>query len=502
MNHQEIMDLLKLINENGLGDDARINALLCAYAYKPDQKNKELLQRFLEPRIFENALQGNPFSPYPTQNSFRGDIIIGLVGLYEPYQKEILRNLADCIIAKVPPELLCKHLLFCGATGSGKTVFFFNLQDEFLKLGKNYISLGFKRDGRHRIKEISNLLVFRIANDANFKWNITIPPKGVSQRSWDLTWIKILCETQGMSLGMDNMLLNFVKQLRLNNSTITIEMIYREIERTNYRVFREANWRASLLNRLDAMCDFNKMLNTKISFPLEELVKRYCLEFELDESGEFRGFFGTLISVYIYKHRITNNLRGNELHIPIFCDEMLFLGSKVIQRSSFLGEPTLFGLIRLIREFGVALISATSEPTALSDTLKTNSAIKILGFLGRSEESFDIGRGMGLSKEQLAMSTNFLPGQVSMKIENIKQILVTFPYKEIIKDVTNRLSDLHNEEVLKGTEFECLIKPEEEKVIVEESKTEKMKPEEIGFLWDVYNRPFLSIKERMESINL
>lgn len=193
-----------------------------------------------------------------------------------------------------------------------------------------------------------------------------------------------------------------------------------------------------------------------------------------------------------------------KLEIPIFCDEMNMIASKVIQKGCFLGDPTLFQLIKMGREFGIGFFTATSEPTALSDTIKTNSSTKVLMNLGRFEEQMDIGRGMNLSKEQLKYATGLLPGQGIMKLENIDPFPVTFPNIEIVKNITDKDIDEHNERLLRGTEFEYLIKqkdePQPESIM--EKQEEELSLEQKAFLWDIYNRPYLSIKERMNTINI
>lgn len=92
-------------------------------------------------------------------------------------------------------------------------------------------------------------------------------------------------------------------------------------------------------------------------------------------------------------------------------------------------------------------------------------------------------------------------GQAVMKIENSKPFPITLPNIEIEKTVTDEEIDEHNAKLLKGTEFEYLIQPQPERVFVEKQKDE-LTSEQKAFLFDAYTRPYLSIKERMGSINL
>ena len=510
MQDRDVLNLIKYIDENGFlydgnSIDTRITALLSSLTRNPNnERHWRMLLRILKPKMIAQDLINDPFTPYPFARDFSGEIRLGFVGLHEPYLKNEFdtAGVNKPTIAVANSSSFCRHYLDIGATGSGKSIAFFGLQDEFLRIGRNYISIGFKRDGRHRIRQVSNLLVFIISQNANFGWNITISPKGVAQKDWDLTWCRVFCETQNLSLGMESMLLEFVEKLRKKNDVITIEMLYKEIKEAWFKAFRNVNWQASLVNRLEALCRFNKMLNTSKPFPLEKLVENYPIEFELDDAGEFKSTFATLISVHLYKYRIANNLRGNELWIEIFCDEALFIGSKEIQRSCFLGEPMLFSLIRLAREFGIAFILATSESTSLSDTIKSNCYMQVFMGSNRFGEVLDFGRNANATKEQLEFIPKLLQGQGIMKMGNLNLFPITFPYVEIRKDVSESEIDEQNTRLLQGTEFEYVIKPELDVVIMKVPESNELKPDEKAFLWDVYNRPYLNKQERMESISL
>ena len=392
---------------------------------------------------------------------------------------------------------------------------FFTLQDVlrmtvgFLRKARNFISLSFKQDGRHRISFISNLLVFIIRPKSNFKWNITVAPPGVGQEEWDFDWTRAFCETQGLSLPIENVLRESVRKLRATHEVITIEQVYKDIEAQKPRAFRDMNWHTSLLNRLNALRSFNSMLNTKEAFPLHKLSESYCIEFELDEAGEFKTTFSTLLPLGLYKYRIANNMRGDEYFLPVFCDEVLCIGSKVIQQSSFLGEPTAFQLIRLGGEFGLIFISGTNQPTALSDTLKVNSAVKVLMNLGSFKEVQDIGMGMNLSHEQMERVLTLNRGQAIMQIGGMKPFPVTFPQYDIVKNKTEQDIADNNARLLRGTEFEHIVNMEDEVMEFEvEADAEaeareavlhaKLKP----FLIDAYNRPFVNLTTRYKELDL
>jgi hypothetical protein len=397
--------------------------------------------------------------------------------------------------AKFKTDLLTRHLLAAGATGQGKTILAYGLIFNFVKLGLNFISLSFKRDIRHLIRYIPNLLVLRISPKSNFGWNVIKGYPGVA------IICRVFSETLNLGIGAESMMYEFSMKL-LRQGRLTIPNLYHEISDAKFKVFRDVNWKASLVNRLLPFKDmFWRLLNTDAGLSISKLQEKFCIDFELDLAGEYKSFWATLIPISIYEYRIQNNLRGSKLVTPFLCDEALSIASKKIQNASYLGEPLLFGLIRLAREFGIGFSFMTSQPTALSDTIKANSAIKILMPLGRFEEILDIGRSMNLDQEQMEFISGLQPGQAVMKIENSKPFPVTFPNIEVEKNVTDEEIDEHNARLLQGTELEYLIRPEPAAVFVKPEANE-LTSEQKAFLFDLYNRPYLSIKERMDSITL
>jgi hypothetical protein len=398
------------------------------------------------------------------------------------------------IAAKFKTDLLTRHLLAAGATGQGKTVLTYGLIANFMKQGLNFISLSFKRDIRHLIRYVPNLLVFRISHKANFGWNIFKGYPGVA------ILCRIFAETLNLGIGAESMMYEFSMKL-FHQGRLTIPNLYQAISDAKFKVFRDVNWKASLCNRLLPFKDiFWRLLNTDADLFISKLHERFSIDFELDQAGEYRSFWATLIPVSVYEYRIQNNLRGNRLVIPFLCDEALSIASKKIQNASYLGDPLLFGSIRVAREPGIGFCFMTSQPTALSDTIKANSVIKILMPLGRFEEILDIGRSMNLTNEQMEFVLGLQPGQAVMKIENSKPFPVTFPNIEIEKNITDEEIDEHNARLLKGTEFEYLIKSEPTPIFVEPQ--EEFTAEEKALLWDIYNRPYLSISERKETVEL
>ncbi|MEO0075362.1 MAG: hypothetical protein ABIK31_04545 [candidate division WOR-3 bacterium] len=397
-------------------------ALIKSIAHNPnDTERKNQLMKLIYPELIKNKLFCNPFIPYPEQEDFRGEVILG--------------KLPNNSLCKVPVDSFITHVLFSGTTGNGKINSAYSMAVQLAKLNKQFISLGLKRDIRHLSKYLP-LLVLKCSEDSNFQWNILNAPQGVSQIDWDTTFMRVFAATQYLREGAESLLLESLELLRKQHNQVNIFDLFNFIKTMKIMTFRGTNWKESCLNRLQALIiNFRKMLNTQNSLPLEKFSEYYNIEFELDKAGEFKSFFASIIPIYLYKYRIANNLRGNYLKNVIFCDEANFLASKSIIKNSSFGDTTLLQAIRVGREFGLGFIFFTNEPYALADSIKAQYSIKVLFRQTHWPDVEDMGKSMNLTKEQMECTSNLPPGQAIVKIPGIQPFPVAFPLINIVKDM-------------------------------------------------------------------
>ena len=86
-----------------------------------------------------------------------------------------------------------RHVLISGMSGSGKTVFAFNILSNMIEKKKPFIVFDWKKSFRPLLKLEKNILCFTVGNRkvANLLYiNINKPPAGIEPKEW----INILCD--------------------------------------------------------------------------------------------------------------------------------------------------------------------------------------------------------------------------------------------------------------------------------------------------------------------
>lgn len=410
----------------------------------------------------------------------------------------------------INPDSLTTHFLCSGATGTGKTTIANRIIIGLDKMNKKSICIDVKRDTRHLIRQIP-FLVIKLPNPY-LKWNILNPPPGVQRRAWHMSVIRQFVETTFLAEAVESLLQEYLDWLSKKNENVNFYELYNFIKSRKATSLRERNWLASAQNRLGALIStFSNMLNTRERFPLQELTAQYNICFEIDQAGQFGSFFASLIPSYMFIYRLVNNLRGNELKNAIFFDEaIVVVGKTIVKRHSLMADPALLSLIRLGREFGLGCLFFTNHPSAIDDTVKAQSGIKILMRLGHYPDIFDIGKSMGLTKEQMDCIIDAPAGVGIVKKFGVSPFLCQFENFVFEKNVTDKEIEENNSKLIKGTKFEPFFKNSSttsifiRKLNPEESPKTVLilNSDEKAFLYDIYNKPLLSITERYKSLGL
>lgn len=451
----------------------------------------------------------DPFVPHPSDADFQGNFYLGTGIDFTP---------------RISVDMLIKHYLCSGSSGAGKTTQAFYFMHQFTQpeINKKFLHIGFKQNTRH-FSDYIPILVLTTGPEANFLWRILDAPPGVSQTVWDNAVVKLFCESQYIAEAGQSLMLSCLSWLRKNTQQVDFFSLYKQIKTLKVRAVRELNWKATLVNRLGAfLATCSRMLKAPYSLPLEDLLKNFNIELELDRAGEFKSFLGSVFLTYLYLHRISNNIRSSSLITPVLCDELNCLVNKTMERHA-LYELMILQLIRLGREFGIGFILFTNEVTAVPNTVKAQSSIKAIMHTANWLDIEDIGRSMNLTQEQMEVCQDLPVGNAIIKRPGLQSFLTVFPLITIKKCMTDQEIAENNKCLLKDTEFEFILLTHEDmpiqvsKELEEEKKQEaeegeereenkelqvELQADDKTFLIDIYNRPFISITERFESLEL
>lgn len=285
-----------------------------------------------------------------------------------------------------------RHVCISGMSGSGKTMFAFQILNDFIKFNKPFIIFDWKKSFRPLTLVDPKLLVFTVGNKNianNFRININRPPKNVDAREWINILTDLIVESFSASYGvhkilsetLDSAFRDFGVYKGSDNYPTWYQIKDRleEKEEAYKGNKRESEWITSSLRIAHSLCfgGFGESINYKgaDTFDIDSLDHLRVL-FELNSLNTMeKKFFCEFLLMYIYKSKKVNSESCNSFKQAILVDEAhnIFLKDKPM----FVKETVTDTIYREIREYGVGLICLDQHISKLSDTVAGNSACNI-----------------------------------------------------------------------------------------------------------------------------
>ncbi len=436
---EEIKKILKRLYPK-IGKKA--NGLWINYIMLSNKNEKEDFESFL--RLLNYKSTGGDYRdkiilPPPEKENLKGEYYMG---------KVIYPHSFYCNFGLSEGEWI-KHILIAGMTGTGKTNLVFHLLKELIKRKKPFIVFDWKRNYRD-LKQISPfsryLEVFTIGRNINpFYFNPLIPPPLTNAEEWIGKIVEIIKHAYFVGHGVEYLLKKAIHELYKKYGVYKGNKVYPTFEEVDkllkkeYVKGRELLWMASVKRVLASLISpvaLGKVVNVREHFKAEDLLNRYII-FETDAlTDSDKIFFIEALLLWIYEYRKTQGKREKFNHALII-EEAHHILSKRKERVK--GEETIMeSIIRMIREFGEAVIIVDQEPSKLSDSVKANTHCKICFCLGNIKDIIDIAGCMDLDKEQTGFISKLKTGEaiVRIKRENCDApFLVKFPHIKIEKGV-------------------------------------------------------------------
>ena len=381
--------LLRLVTKADLHDDGTVQRLLAAAAGTDNPYLKQQIERLLAAEAVKHQRQ--PFrGSSPPVAPINQQLSLGVTHTGSSYT--------------IAEDALTQHLLAIGQSGAGKTTLFYNLMDQ---LTVPYWAFDLKQDYRHLLQHDPDLLVLPWAE---FRFNPLKPPDDVPPRRWAQVFAEIFGHATALLSGSKNYLMTRLMDLyREYDLFKTAEPPYPSLhdlqsamqdEKINY-VRKQASYRDTVVNRLKAM---NRTAGTVFAcstgYPLADLLERNVV-FEFDGlSRDLQNFLMEILFAAVYEYRVAQNQRGGDLRHVFFLDEGKQVFSVYKERQDAAGLPAVDELTAKMREFGEGLVVGDQEATKLTDSIKANTATKLLLATGDAKQFQDITATMQLTDRQ------------------------------------------------------------------------------------------------------
>jgi hypothetical protein len=285
-----------------------------------------------------------------------------------------------------------RHVCVSGMSGSGKTMFAYQIIGNFILKEKPFLVFDWKKSFRPLMLVDDSLLCFTVGNNqvSNlFKLNINEPPEGVDAREWINTLSDLITESFMASYGvhkviseeLDRAFREFGVYKGSNNYPNWFQLKDRLEEIANQRgkSSRESEWAASALRIAHVLTfgAFGQAVNYKdkdlITIP-ELLDKNVIFELHNLNNSE-KKFFSSYILTYIYKMKKAGGATKDSFEHAIIVDEAhnIFLKEK----TTFVSESITEMMFREIREYGISLICLDQHISKLSDVVSGNAACNV-----------------------------------------------------------------------------------------------------------------------------
>jgi len=430
------------------------------------------------------------------------------------------------------------HGLFVGQTRSGKTTVLFLILDQALRQGIKCWLFVKSKEARKLLTVTKEMIV--VDFKGGIEINPLLPPPGLSRGEWVNVFSDVFIQGFTVFEGTQNFIIELMNQLPPDSNLFDLLC---KVEAT--KCFppsgRTSNYKESAINRLRGILsgDLGETFKCRKS-DLESLAQHNVI-FEIGNLTASQQMFVTnLLTTWLFKYKLkkVEDAEADWMASPvepfeivpediarkvlpihyIGLDDANLLFSKEIKRG-FYPLAIISDLLATVRHARIYVFCCTHYPNELGESIKSNAFLQVMFALSNGDDVECMRRSMGIYELEMTKMCHRLKE---------REIIAKFskryvePFFARVLEVENIPSEWvsdkeayeNNERILgprkKTTERKESKESEHTKESVTSEKQEKKesqdsnepKSEETAFLWDIYNRPYASIKERYDTLKL
>lgn len=399
--------LLRIAERGDLLDDADIQKLVSVATVTDSTALKRRIEKLLAGKALQRQVQ--PFD----------------IDTAPPLQVDPQLTLGTTLTGSrydLSQDDLTQHLLTVGQSGAGKTTLFYNMMAQ---LAVPFWVFDLKQDYRHLLHDRDDLLVLPWTE---LKFNPLQPPEGVPPRRWIQVIAEIFGHATALLSGSKNYLMKALSDLYnaydlFDEVAAPYPSFYElqriaETDKINY-MRTTSDYRDRILNRVEAMTlTAGSIFDCNEGYPIEDLVQRNVV-FEFDGlSTDLQNFLMEILFASVYEYRVAQTQRGGGLRHVFFLDEGKQVFSIYKERQDASGIPTIDELTAKMREFGEGLVVADQEASKLTDSIKANTATKVLLATGDARQFEEMTASMHLSPRQQDLAQQVGVGEAIIQTGN------------------------------------------------------------------------------------
>ncbi len=306
----------------------------------------------------------------------------------------------------MPVNMLYRHILVVGATGSGKTrttAFIINSLQHAYPYKYRIIVLDWHGEYRSLLKK------YVYVNPYNAPVNI-IDIK-------TLSWIETLYDVLGLSDPQAYVLQKVIEKSNIasNNDIRKLYKLIEEMDTENAKWLREVKY--ALLRRLAPLVygdNYRLFAGTKDFLKLFKNRATYVVDLSMIRETRIKKIYATFIIRYVFDYALRNCMHDTILVIEE--------AHNLMRRSNSLEVITR--MLSEIRKFGVGVIIVSQSPSGLGDDIMKNTASKIIHSIKSSVDLETISRSLVLDREIISVVPYLEPGEAVVALPNYKKPLL------------------------------------------------------------------------------
>lgn len=378
----------------------------------------------------------------------------------------------------IPLKSWTQHALIVGMPGTGKTTFAVNILTQFYKKGIPFLAIEpTKSEYRAMIDIVDGLQIFTPGNNnvSPFIINPFIPPKGITVEQYVPSLLSAFKAAFSMDGPLEMIFLKSVnacyieygwkKYSKYGDSDVTVFGMFefilcfkRIMNSMNYNKETKSNIETAGLLRLMNLIEQNSNIYDTINtVPIENLLsKPTVLELNSIDNDEQKSLIMALILSSACVHIKNNQVGDGKLKNVILIDEAhVLLDSGIDSENSGASKgttvKTIQKMIAEVRSYGTSIIIADQKPSAVTESIVSNTNVKVSFRLTSPKERNLIAESTDMSENNSEYISQLGVGQAFVHFDKLRspQLVQT---EDTRKADGVRLS-VSNEEIVERSKY-------------------------------------------------
>lgn len=382
------------------------------------------------------------------------------------------------VVIGCPLKSWTQHALVVGMPGTGKTTFAVNILTQFYRKGIPFLAIEpTKAEYRAMIDIVDDLQIFTPGNNivSPFIINPFIPPKGITVEQYTPSLLAAFKAAFSMDGPLEMIFLKAVnncyiehgwkKYSKYGDEDVTVFGMFEYIlcfkktmDSMNYNKETKSNIETAGLLRLMNLIEQNSNIyDTVNSVPIEDLLsKPTVLELNAIDNDEQKSLIMALILSSACVHIKNNQIGDGQLKNVILIDEAHVLldsgiDSEYSGNSKSTTVKTVQKMIAEVRSYGTSIIIADQKPSAVTESIVSNTNVKVSFRLTSPKERNLIAESTDMSDSNAEYISQLGVGQAFVHFDKLRS-------PQLVQTEDTRESDgvrlsVSNEEIFERAKY-------------------------------------------------